>query len=147
MQLITEGNYGFRGDENALALTLIRSSFDPDPYPELGIHRIRFAVEVAQALASNASLIAAAYDYTHPVEVFSGGGSQPSRLSFLELESGQVGVSAVKTPADGVQEELIVRLYETEGQPTQAVLKLRSPAAGRIVQAAWVDSHEQPLDR
>jgi alpha-mannosidase len=145
VQIITEGNYGFRGDENGLALTLLRSSFDPDPHPELGIHRIRFAVEAAPGTATKGSLISAAYDYTHPVEVFSGAGAQPSRMSFAALVSGSAAVAAVKTPADGAQGELIVRIYETEGQPTQAVLRFEPMTAGRIHEAKWVDSHEQPI--
>ena len=142
VQLITEGNYGFRGVDDSLALTLIRSSYEPDPYPELGIHKIRFAIQVAQANASNQDLIRSAYDYTHPLEVFSGAGTQPSRFSFLRLESGSVALSAIKAPEDGDCNELIVRVYETEGQETQVVLRFNRA----ITQARWVDTHEQPLE-
>jgi alpha-mannosidase len=143
VQLITDSNYGFRGVEDALALTLIRSSFDPDPYPELGIHKLSFAVHVAGPETSNKDLIAAAFDYTHPVEVFSGAGRQPSRLSFLELVSGSAMAPAIKAPEDGAGNELIVRLFETGGQPTEAVLRFDAAACGPIRGVEWVDVHEQ----
>ena len=142
VQLITEANYGFRGVDDSLALTLIRSSWEPDPYPELGMHKIRFAIQVAQASANKQELIRSAYDYTHPLEVFSGAGTQPSRFSFLSLESGTVALSAVKAPEDGDCRELILRVYETEGQETQAVLRFDR----KIELARWVDTHEQPVE-
>ena len=140
VQIITEGSYGFRGVENALALTLIRSSFDPDPYPEVGIHKIRFAIQ-PHAAPGSAGLIAAAAAYTHPLDVFSTAGDQPTRWSFLTLESGPVVLAALKAPEDGESAALILRLYETEGQPGTASLQFALPLAS----AAWNDLHEQPV--
>jgi alpha-mannosidase len=141
LQLVTEGSYAFRGDEDALALTLLRSSYDPDPYPEIGLHRLRFAIRLASASALDQELIANAYDYTHPLDVISGAGNQPVSESFVSLESGLAAVSAIKAPEDGEAGELIVRVYETEGQSTQVKLKFRRD----VLQASLVDLHEQPL--
>jgi alpha-mannosidase len=141
IQLITEGSYAFRGVDDALALTLLRSSYDPDPYPELGLHRLRFAVSLAGAAALNKDLVSTAYDYSHPLDVISGAGHQPVSDSFLTLESGAVALSAIKAPEDGEAGELLVRLYETEGQTTPVKLKF----SREVVQAALVDLHEQPL--
>ncbi len=138
--LITEGNYGFRGIEDELALTLIRSSFDPDPYPEVGIHKINFRAGVVSGSASRSSLIELAYNTTHRLDVFSGAGVEPSQHSFLTLESGKVAVSAIKIPEDATTKELLVRLYETDGEATTVALKFDRP----VIKAEWVDSHEQP---
>jgi alpha-mannosidase len=146
VQLITEWNYGFRGDADSLALTLIRSSYDPDPYPEVGIHKLHFAVRVVGQPVQNKDLVVSAHDYTHPVDVVSGAGMQPGRLSFLELESGSVAVSALKAPEEGDGRELIVRLYETDGLQTQAVLRFNPDLCGKLTGAVWVDSHEQPVE-
>lgn len=142
VQLITEAKYGFRGVDNSLALTLIRSSIDPDPYPELGLHRIRFAICVADGAASNQALIHHGYNYTHPLEVYSSSGATPSQSSFLILESGSVAISAIKAPENSGKNEIILRLYETDGQATQAVLHFDRP----VTHASWVDTHEQPTD-
>ena len=44
MMLITDAKYGFRCVDNSMSVTLIRSSYDPDPYPEFGIHKFNFAL-------------------------------------------------------------------------------------------------------
>ena len=142
IQLITEGSYAFRGVDDALALTLLRSSYDPDPYPELGLHRLRFAVSLVSAAAMNKDLVSSAYDYTHPLDVLSGTGNQPVSDSFFSLEYGAVAVSAIKAPEDGEAGELIVRVYETEGQTTQVKLKF----GRQVLLAGLVDLHEQPLN-
>ncbi|MGE5221832.1 MAG: glycoside hydrolase family 38 C-terminal domain-containing protein, partial [Omnitrophica WOR_2 bacterium] len=141
IQLITEGNYGFRGVDDSLALTLIRSSYDPDPYPEIGIHKIHFAIRVVKPAPENRDLIASAYDYTHRLDVYSGGNTQPDSFSFLSLEGGSVMVSALKTPEEGARDELIVRLYETDGREAPVELCFDQP----IARAAWVDTHEKPV--
>lgn len=39
---------------------------------------------------------------------------------------------------------MIIRLYETDGRDTQAILHFDPQACGRIAGAEWVDVHEQP---
>jgi alpha-mannosidase len=142
VQLITSSTYGFRGVSDSLSLDLIRSSYDPDPYPELGIHQIQFAIQVVDGLTNNHSLIANAFDFNHPLDVTSGKGNHISSASFLNLESGSVAISAIKVPEDGGEYELIVRLYETDGQETAAKLRFAFP----VVSAGWVDTHEEAVD-
>jgi len=143
VQLITEGNYAFRGVDDSLSLTLLRSSYDPDPYPEIGLHRLRFAINLANASAAalNKDLVSTAYDFTHPLDVISGAGHLPTSGSFVSLDSGTAAVSAIKAPEDGEEGELVARVYETEGQTTQVKLKF----SREVLQAALVDLHEQPL--
>jgi alpha-mannosidase len=139
IQLVTDSTYGFRGFEDALALTLLRSSYDPDPYPEAGIHRLGFSIRVTGKGDRNKELLVSAFDYTHPVDVVTSAGAQPGTGSFFAIEAGTVMVSALKTPEDQPEGSLVVRLYETDGQETLAVLRLPGAVAG----AEWVDLHEQ----
>jgi len=141
IQIVSEGSYAFRGVDDALALTLLRSSYDPDPYPEIGLHRLRFAVNLAGAAALNKDLISTAYDFTHPLDVISGASRRPASSTLVSLESGAAAVSAIKAPEDGEAGELVVRAYETEGQATAVKLKF----SREVLQAALVDLHEQPL--
>jgi alpha-mannosidase len=140
LQIISEGSYGFRGDQNSLSLTLIRSSFDPDPHPELGIHKIRFALAVLSG-ASGQDLIASAAHYCQPLDVVSAAGQQAARWGFLTQESGTATLAAIKVPEDGQERTLVIRLYETESQPVQTILCF----AIAPVQAEWVDVHEQAI--
>ncbi len=141
LQVISEGSYGFRGDQNSLALTLIRSSFDPDPHPEVGIHKIRFALAVLPE-PTGQDLIASAADYCRPLEVVSAAGGGATHWGFLTQESGSATLAAIKAPEDGEADTLILRVYESEGQPAQVTLRFALPP----VQATWVDVHEQNND-
>ena len=42
--MVNADKYGHNAEENTLRLTLLRSSFDPDPLPEMGDHNIRLAI-------------------------------------------------------------------------------------------------------
>lgn len=148
LMLVSGTKYGFRCVDDSIALTLIRSSYDPDPYPENGMHRFGFAVKIADDCGDNAALIEKAYNYNHPVS-FVSGRKQDGKLSadgsFMKLESGTVAVSAVKMAEEqeaGETCRLIVRVYETAGTDTHAVLKLP-----REISGAWfVDINETRLD-
>ena len=146
VMLVSKTKYGFRCIDDSLSLTLIRSSYDPDPYPENGMHRFGFAVKIADDCSNNAALIEKAYDYNHPVS-FVSGRKHDGRLavegSFMKLESGTVVVSAVKMAEDdGANCRMIVRAYETSGTGALAVLKFAV-----AVSDAWlVDINEARLE-
>lgn len=142
--LATRSKYGFRGVDDALSVTLIRSSYDPDPYPESGIHNIKFSLGIAD-LKSNIRLISEAYDYCHPISYISGtahDGTLPAASGFISLVEGNAAISAIKLPEeDNTGKKLIIRLYETEGLNTKVRIKL----AGNIVSAGFVDINEKEI--
>ncbi|NLK08930.1 MAG: alpha-mannosidase [Firmicutes bacterium] len=143
LMLITDSKYGFRGFDNTLAVSLIRSSYDPDPYPEFGIHTFRLGL-CATTASTGKELIETAYNYCHPLTVLSGTsqkGEMPLRQSFMQVEAGSVAVSAVKMPESQAADQVIVRLYETEGSDTEVVLGFLQS----VKDAALVDLNEQPL--
>ncbi len=146
LMVVTDSKYGFRGVNNSLAVTLIRSSFDPDPYPENGkIHRIRLSL-YADATGTNQEAITRAYDSNHPLTVLSSRGRTkgvlPLSQAFLEVVGGSAVVAAVKRPeASSAESELIVRVYEAEGAQSEVSLAF----AQHVVQACFVDINEKPL--
>jgi len=144
VMLMTNNKYGFRGTDNALSISLIRSSFEPDPYPELGNHhRIKFAVYIADSEEDH-DLIEQAYRFNHPLNVLSGtvhAGNQPLAASFLELTEGTVAVSAVKMPEEHEGKRWVIRVYETKGEKTTAALQLFKPVAA----AYYVDTNERKI--
>ena len=165
VMLVTDTKYGFRGYEDSLTVDLLRSSYDPDPYPELGIHKFGFAIDVVSKRNKsdsgddnpdnkepiNKKLIESAYNYNHPVRYISGTvhvGSEPLEKSFMSVVSGNIAISAVKMPeakadtdkskAETDSKKIMVRVYETEGTDTQAVIKF----AENIKKACFVDINE-----
>ncbi|MGI6705839.1 MAG: alpha-mannosidase [Clostridia bacterium] len=145
LMLVTDSKYGFRGYDNAMAVTLIRSSFDPDPYPEQGIHRFKLTLCLVESRA-NKDILQEAYNCCHPFSVLSDtahAGSFPLSQSFFCLEEGSVALSALKMPE--VQEgdsEWVLRVYETEGSKTKAVFRLPQTPTD----ASYVDINERPVD-
>ena len=145
MMLITDAKYGFRCVDNSMSVTLIRSSYDPDPYPEFGIHKFNFALCLVDD-TSNKELIRYAYNFNHPFSVISArvhGGCLPASNSFMKLEEGDVVISAVKIAEEPDEaKRMIVRAYETEGRNTKAVIRLPAKPS----RAYYVDLNECRVD-
>ena len=115
VMLVTDTKYGFRGTENSLAVTLIRASVDPDPYPEYGKHNIRIGVGIVDA-PTTYNLNKEAAKFIHPIAVCSaraGKGTLPTSGQLVKV-SGDVFVSAVKTAENG--EGIIIRLSDISGK-------------------------------
>jgi len=145
VMIVTRTKYGFRGNANSATLTLIRSSYNPDPYPENGIHNIQFAVNIVDH-ASNIELIKQSFDYNHPIKFMPGTvhrGSLPLQKSFLSMETGNAAISAIKMCEENSSKGgMIIRAYETEGSRTKVVLQF----ARKINRAYYVDINENAVD-
>ncbi|MBM7582534.1 alpha-mannosidase [Caldicoprobacter guelmensis] len=145
VMLVTDTKYGFRCVDDSMSITLIRSSYDPDPYPEFGVHKFSFAVCLVDN-ASSKELIQKAYNFNHPLSVISSSvhqGLLPALGSFMSLEEGDVVISAVKLAEDqGKVRRVVVRAYEPEGKAAKVTLSLwKQP-----VRAYYVDLNECKID-
>ena len=139
--IVTETKYGFRGHDNAGALTLIRSSYDPDPYPELGQHQINFGV----GICSSAEQKREAFTFCHPVSFNSDlghKGTLPLTGSLVKIDGDiaeTVMLSGIKNAENG---GLVVRLSEIGGNGGKVKLTISSLARAPKT-AALVDITEQ----
>lgn len=144
IMIITDSKYGFRCTDQSMSVTLIRSSFNPDPYPELGIHKIKFALDLVEN-STNKALINNAYAFTHPLNMISSrvhSGSLPMVKSFIALEEGNVAVSAVKMPENAPNNKnMIIRIYETEGNVSDTIIRLFQKPSN----AYFVDINENAI--
>lgn len=107
--LTSDTKYGFRGDDNALSLSLIRACGNPDPYPEYGKHNIRIGVGVVDN-CNIKTISRAVAKFTHPISVCSaraGKGVLPLNYQLFSM-SGDVLVSTVKTAEDN--DGIVLRL-------------------------------------
>ncbi len=144
LTIIAPTKYGFRGYDNSIALTLIRGSFDPDPYPEVGLHVFSFSVGLFSNNL-NSEFIEADYSAKHPIRVLSArpsSGDLPKSASFVSLEEGTFVIQAIKMPESGNVNQLIIRGYETEGQNTNVAIKLFK----KPIKATFVDINENKLN-
>lgn len=143
MMLMTRDKHGFRGTNEAMSVSLIRSSFQPDPYPEVGKHHFTFALCVVEH-TDNHHLMQISNRFNHSISVLSGtahSGAWPLENSFINVLEGTVTVSAIKMPEENDGTQWIVRMYETEGRST----KVRMKVCKQLARACFVDVHEQKL--
>jgi alpha-mannosidase len=137
LMLTTDSKYGYRGYDNALSVNLIRSSFDPDPYPEYGVHNMRIGLAVCNV----GEEIETAARFAHPLWFCANTrheGNLPSSGSFLSVE-GHVKISCVKPAEDGVG--CVIRMYNTGDGPQRVSLTF----AGEVLSAGLVDLTERDI--
>ena len=140
VMVVTDTKYGFRTVDNSIAVNLIRSSYDPDPYPEYGIHHISVGVAIPDDL-QNQTLAKIRNEFVHPIAFISGTkheGDLPLDSSLFKL-SGDVILSAVKTAEDSKDSKtMIIRVYDANGKGSTATLEF----AKDIAKASIVDLNE-----
>jgi alpha-mannosidase len=107
--LLSDTKSGFRGYDNNLSLTLIRSSVDPDPYPEIGVHDIKFAVGVVDDLSPE-KLIKEGKLYQNKLDVLvdkARKGVLPKVKGFLKVNSDEFTINTIKKCEE--DDSLIIR--------------------------------------
>ena len=145
LMLMSDSKYGFRCELSEkygyinMNLDCLRSSTDPDAYPEFGRHHFRIGVGVSGA--DGLSLLNASYAFCHPASVVSdlprkGGGES---MKAGGIEAAGAFLQAVKIAEDG--DSLILRLVEPDGADREAVVTLWADVKG----AEIVDINEKPL--
>jgi alpha-mannosidase len=144
--LVNDCKYGHAVEGNTLRVNLIRSTYDPDPQPEIGQHEMAFALQVVPGDFSVADSTHAGRAFNHPLRVVGTdlhAGELPATGTLLCVESADMIVPAVKKAEDA--EVLIVRLSNPGPAAKTAVIRPGS-ALGRIFTGACLtDLLERPL--
>ena len=143
LMLISDSKYGFRFARNLLALSLIRASYEPDPYPEYGVHHIRIGVGICHPEKGDGALHRMADGFLHPISYCAAdfgkrSGTLPLSHRFLAVE-GNVRVTALKMAED--KNAAVVRFHNNgDGEADYGF------SFAKKVKRAWaVDLHEAPL--
>ena len=127
LAIISREKYGYRCTDEYMSLTLIRSSSDPDPFPELFRHRFTF--HVAMPAQTDAGYLAAlSKRLCHPAfsrSVTAHAGTLPAQNTLMACDA---AVSGVKLAEDGTG-DIIIRLYEETGTARDAALSLPADTA------------------
>jgi alpha-mannosidase len=144
--LLNDGaaSHALTGDE--LSVTLLRSSYEPDPLPEMGRHALRLGVAPRGADTSPAGAIRLGAAFNHPlrgVAAEPGEGRLPAAGEpALRVEPGSVLITAVKKCED--EDAVILRLQEADGRPAAARVTFGEPW-GRVAKAVETDLLERPV--
>lgn len=141
LMLHSDSKHGFRCVDNAMSLTLVRTSYHPNRYSDLGRHTFRFSIAVLSPGQDNPIREAARYD--RPLEVVPAkatAGDLPLSQCLLALENPDVALSAIKAGEAGGK-SLVVWLYNTLGEPGVETVQLPQKATS----AYLVDLLERSL--
>lgn len=117
VMVVTDTKYGFRTVDNSISVDLIRSSYEPDPYPEYGVHSINVGIAVSKDLC-NITLKRIRDEFVHVIPFISGtkhSGTLGLNGNLFTL-SGEVLLSSVKTAEDCKDgKTLVIRIYDANG--------------------------------
>jgi len=122
LAIISRDKYGYRNTGGHKSLTLILTSYRPDPYPEQGRHIFTFYIAVP-AEATPAYMGCLSSRLCHPVfaqSVKPHNGALPAERSLLRCDA---AISCVKPAEDG-SGDIIVRLYDDTGKDREVTLTL-----------------------
>ncbi len=120
--LLNDCKYGHRVEGNLLELNLLRSPSDPDPLADEGAHQFTYALYPHRGDFRAGGVVRAAYELNAPLSKVTGPVGIPvkSLLTLEGPEAAGVIVEAVKLAEDS--DDVVVRLYESEGSPARARL-------------------------
>jgi alpha-mannosidase len=134
--------------DGRLGITLIRSSYDPDPLPEIGAHEAHFALEPFAGRLSVAAATARARRLDHEIRVIStkthAGTLGPEGAAAVYRGTGVV-LSAIKRCEDG--QGLLLRFYNTLPKTEEVSVQINTELLGRVREAVEVDLMERPVER
>lgn len=145
--LLNDSKYGHSLEGATLRLTLIRSSYEPDPLPEIGRHSIRMAVVPHGKALSAAELVRLGAGFNHPLQVIATdahkGNLPPAGAAIPSVRPANVILSSVKKAED--EDAIVFRLYETDGKAANARVGLDQTLWRRPAEAVEVDLLERPM--
>ena len=144
--LLNESKYGHNVTESEIKLTLLRSSYDPDPFPEIGQHEIKFSLVPHGADWKPSDSARAGYEFNHSIEVVATDvhkGELPKEMAFISVEPKNAMLLGIKKAED--TDEIVIRLYETDGKDTEAVVTLDPSLIKPNMVAMQTDLLERPI--
>ncbi len=145
--VLNDCKHGHSLVENTMNVTLVRSSYSPDPLPEIGRHDMRFALLPTGGRISPERAIESARAFNHELKVINTDahkGTLPGAGSFVAVSPDSVVLDTIKRAEEG--DALVVRLYDPSGRAAQAKLSF-DRFCGRVKSAVETDLLERPVKK
>lgn len=123
VSLINDCKHGYQAEGNSISLTLLRSPYEPDALPDIGMHDIGYAIYPHNGKWKKDGTIRKAAEFNQPLLAQwqkVQGGNLTSSFGLLNLEPSNLVVSGLKKTED--DKGIILRFYEVEGKKMTATL-------------------------
>lgn len=135
--LLNNCKYGYSIHQNIMTLSLLRAPKSPDANADMGCHHFTYALMPHTGTFQESSVIQSAYNLNFPLHPYNAVISES--WSAFSVSSPAVILETIKQ-AEGKQNALLVRLYESHGSSVTAILSTSLP-----VKEAWhCDLLERP---
>ncbi len=138
LSLMNDCKYGHSADENGIALTLLKSSTEPNPEADQEEHVFTYSIMPHEGGWREANTPDMAYRLNVPVTAAGGG---QAMASFAKVDAKNVMIESVKRALAG--EETVIRLYEGFGQRTKVRLTLGFEAEHVFMASMMEDKQEE----
>ena len=147
LSLINNCKYGFDVKGSTLRMTLIRTSYSPDPKPDQGVHEITYSLYPHSGDWKESLTFRIGYELNHPLKAYpilvrSEAGSnpcEPEERSLLRVKPDNVVISCIKKSEDS--DDIIIRLYDATGEGAEAEVQF----AFNVREAYEADLMEKPI--
>jgi alpha-mannosidase len=119
LSLLNDSKYGFDVKGNTVRMTLVRTSYSPDPRSDQGVHEVKYSIYPHKGGWKEALTFRKGYEINHPLETFVvtdpsvSSLSEPEETSFIRVKPDNVIVSCVKLAEDS--DDYILRIYDAMG--------------------------------
>lgn len=148
--LANSSKYGFSLDGQSLNMTLLRSSIEPDPLPDMGEHVIEYSLIPHGAGWGVGDSMSVGEETNIPLVALSCGfhaGELPAALSAVMVDDANVRLVALKMAQNDSQiSGIVLRLVEVAGEATTARVRLAPEFLADSVGAVALDMMERPLE-
>lgn len=127
--MINKDNYGYRANENTLSAKLLRSSIDPDKYPEVREHHFHIGIIVSNTIANSAiydSVNSALYKNLVCRQLFTDS-KLPNQGALIMKIQGYLLITTLKRKGEWTT----MRVMEVEGKTIDAIFEFNN------IQEAW----------
>ncbi|KXA92762.1 hypothetical protein AKJ64_02280 [candidate division MSBL1 archaeon SCGC-AAA259E17] len=128
LTVANDTTYGYSGEGNKISLTLLRSSYEPDPYPEIGRRIIKYSLYPHGQDWNPALSAKLSSELNQPFiarRVRNRTGTGPAEWSFLQTMPEDVRVTYLKKEEDG--EGMILRLNNLSKKSKETVVEMDCP--------------------
>ena len=140
--ILNDCKYGYSVDENGMALTLLKSSTDPDPVADIGRHVFSYSLLPHGGDWKEANVPGRAYEFNIPLEAVPlKGGTAPAPAPYAAVTEPNIILETVKGALHG--EGTILRLYECFGKRTNTTLKLGFESKSAVYTSLMEDDEGQ----
>lgn len=133
LAILNDSKYGYTAKGNTLTMTLIRSSYDPDPEPNPGHHVWNYAIHPKSENETWADISKAGYDFNQPLLCatvpFDARGSEKHEWSALQVDATDAITFGLKLAEKS--SDPIVRMYSCS--PKASRLNFATTLKGKTV--------------